>query len=269
MIGSATKLVAIVGSPIAQVKSPANFNGWFQEHTVDLAMMPIDLRADSVAAFVNTLRGWQNLQGCVVTVPYKQVITAHLDRLSQRAGLLGSVNVIRREADGTLLGDNVDGEGFVGAARQQGFEPKGKKALVLGAGGVGSAIACALCEAGVAELVITDLDNQRVQALARTLQSAFPSTRISHDYQSLADFALVANASPVGMGDSDELPLPAALLETLTAGALVADVVTSPEITAFLQRARMLGAKIQTGPQMARAQMGNLGHFMGVTPLGI
>ena len=92
MIGGATKLVAIVGSPIVQVKSPANFNGWFQDHTVDLAMIPIDLRADSVAAFVNTLRGWQNLQGCIITVPYKQVITARLPPLSQRAGLLGSVN---------------------------------------------------------------------------------------------------------------------------------------------------------------------------------
>ena len=269
MIDGATKLVAIVGSPIAQVKSPANFNAWFQEHAVDLAMIPIDMRADRVAAFVDTLRGWQNLQGCVITVPYKQVIAPHLDHLSQRAGLLGSVNVIRREADGTLLGDNVDGEGFVGAARQQGFEPQGKKALVLGAGGVGSAIACALCEAGVAELVITDPDSQRVQALAATLHGAFPDTRISHEYQSLADFALVANASPVGMGDRGELPLPSALLETLTAGSLVADVVTSPAITAFLQRAKTLGAVIQTGPQMARAQMGNLGHFMGVTPLGI
>jgi shikimate dehydrogenase len=269
MIGGATKLVAIVGSPIAQVKSPANFNAWFQDNNLDLAMIPIDVRADRVAAFVDTLRGWQNLHGCVITVPYKQVIVAHLDGLSQRAALLGSVNVIRREADGTLLGDNVDGEGFVGAARQQGFEPKGKMALVLGAGGVGSAIACALCEAGVAELVITDLDSQRVQTLAAALHGAFPDTRISHEYSSLADFALVANASPAGMGDSGELPLPAAMLETLTAGTLVADVVTSPAITPFLQRAETLGALIQTGPQMARAQMGNLGHFMGVTPLGI
>jgi shikimate dehydrogenase len=269
MIGGATKLVAIVGSPIAQVKSPANFNNWFQENNLDLAMIPIDVRADSIAAFVETLRGWQNLHGCVITVPYKQVIAPLLDRLSQRAALLGSVNVIRREAGGTLLGDNVDGEGFVGAARQQGFEPKGKKALVLGAGGVGSAIACALCEAGVAELVITDLDGQRVQALAAALHSVFPHARIGHEYASLADFALVANASPVGMGDSGELPLPAAMLNTMTAGTLVADVVTSPAITAFLQRAKALGALIQTGPQMARAQMGNLGHFMGVTPLGI
>lgn len=269
MIGGATKLVAIVGSPITQVKSPANFNAWFEANNLDLAMIPIDLSADTVEAFIATLRGWQNLQGCVITVPYKQIVARHVDSLSPRAALLGSVNVVCRQADGTLLGDNVDGEGFIGAARQSGFEPNGKRALVLGAGGVGSAIACALCEAGVAEVVITDLDSQRARALAVALRGAFPDTRVGHEYSSLAEFALVANASPVGMDNSGELPLPAAMLETLPAGCLAADVVTSPEITPFLARAQALGATVQTGAQMARAQMGHLGQFMGVMPLGI
>jgi len=269
MIDGTTRLIAIVGSPIEQVKSPRNFNTWFAENGRDMAMIPIDIRADAVPAFLDCLRGWHNLHGCVITVPYKQVIASHLEHLSERARLLGSVNVIRRDADGTLHGDNVDGEGFLAAARQQGFEPQGQSALVLGAGGVGSAIACALCEAGIALLVLTDLDSQRAQALGRILQSTFAATRIVHEYHSLAEFGLIANASPVGMHDSGELPLAADLMETLRKGCLVADVVTSPAITPFLQRAQALGATIQTGPQMARAQMGNLGHFMGVTPLGI
>lgn len=269
MIGGATQLVAIVGTPIAQVKSPVNFNTWFQANGLDLAMIPIDIRADTLAAFLDSLRGWQNLRGCVITVPYKQLVTPHLDHLSPRATLLRSVNVIRREADGTLFGDNVDGEGFLMAARQLGFTPEGQKALVLGAGGAGSAIACSLCEAGLAELVLADPDRQRAKTLADVLHNAFPKVRIGLGYASLAGFGLVANASPVGMLETDELPLPAALLETLTPGCLVADVVTSPAITPFLQRAQALGAVIQTGAQMARAQMGNLGAFMGVTPIGI
>lgn len=269
MLDGTTQLVAIVGSPIAQVKSPLNFNSWFQDQGLALAMLPIDLRADSLQAFIGMLRGWQNLRGCVVTVPYKQLLAGHLDRLSARAQLLGSVNVIRREADGSLCGDNVDGEGFLGAARQHGFTPAGAKALVLGAGGVGSAIGCALCEAGLARLVITDVDAARARALGDSLRGAFPATEVLHEYSSLADFALVANASPVGMGDGGELPLPEALLATLQPGCLVADVVTSPAMTALLQRAQALGADIQTGAEMARAQMGNLGHFMGVIPLGV
>ncbi|WPO98277.1 shikimate dehydrogenase [Pseudomonas sp. HR96] len=269
MLDGTTQLVAIVGSPIVQVKSPLNFNTWFQDHGLDLAMLPIDLRADSLPAFIGLLRGWQNLRGCVVTVPYKQLLAGQLDQLSARAQLLGSVNVIRREADGTLCGDNVDGEGFLGAARQHGFVPAGGNALVLGAGGVGSAIGCALCEAGLARLVITDVDAARARALGDSLRGTFPATEILHEYASLADFALVANASPVGMGNGGELPLSEAMLATLTQGCLVADVVTSPAVTAFLHRARALGARTQTGAQMARAQMGHLGHFMGVMPPGV
>lgn len=269
MVGGATQLVAIVGSPIAQVKSPVNFNTWFQDNGLDLTMIPIDVRADAIRAFLDCLRGWQNMRGCVITVPYKQVVTQYLDHLSARATLLRSVNVIRREADGTLLGDNVDGEGFLTAARQQGFEPHGQRALVLGAGGVGSAIACSLCEAGLSELVLTDLDSGRARGLADVLHNAFPAVRIGLAYRSLAGFALVANASPLGMRATDELPLPDAMLETLTPGCLVADVVTSPAVTPFLQQAQARGALIQTGPQMARAQMGNLGAFMGVEPSDI
>ena len=82
----------------------------------------------------------------------------------------------------------------------------------------------------------------------------------------------MVNASPVGMGatsDEGPLPLPHNLMQTLQTSTLVADVVTSPQVTPFLACARRMGCAIQTGPEMALAQLGNLGHFMGVTPLDI
>ncbi|WP_027897359.1 shikimate dehydrogenase family protein [Zestomonas thermotolerans] len=269
MIRGSTELVAIVGSPIAQVKSPENFNTWFANNGRDLAMIAIDLQENALDAFLSTLRGWQNLRGCVVTVPYKQVLATRLDGVSDRAKALCSVNVIRREPDGHLLGDNVDGEGFLNAARRQGFQAAGKRALVVGCGGVGSAIAYALCEAGVNDLVLDDVSAERADGLVERLGSLFPALRIERAYDSLADFDLLVNASPVGMGDSGELPLPAAMLESLQPGTYVADVVTSPEITPLLEFARARGCTIQTGPQMALAQLGNLGAFMGATPLEI
>lgn len=272
MIQGSTDLVAIVGSPVAQVKSPENFNGWFAEHQQNVAMLAIDLAQSALDDFVQTLRGWQNLRGCVVTVPYKQQLASRLDSLSERSAALRSVNVIRREADGQLVGDIVDGEGFVNAARQQGFNPHGKQALVIGTGGVGSAIAYSLCQAGVSALAISDLSQERVEVLGELLRSAFPQILISCAPTSLDAFDLVVNASPVGMGATDSdgpLPLPAELMQTLQATTLVADVVTSPAITPFLGFAQRLGCPIQTGPQMAMAQLGNLGHFMGVTPLQI
>jgi shikimate dehydrogenase len=98
------------------------------------------------------------------------------------------------------------------------------------------------------------------------LRGAFPSLAVGNAYEGLATFDLVVNATPVGMGDTGELPLPGMLLETLSSTALVADVVTSPVITPFLALAQNLGCRIQTGPEMARAQMGNLGAHMGVMP---
>lgn len=272
MIQGSTELVAIVGSPIAQVKSPENFNRWFAEHQTNVAMLAIDLAPTALDDFVQTLRGWQNLRGCVVTVPYKQQLAARLDSLTERSAALRSVNVIRRQADGRLVGDIVDGEGFLNAARAHGFDPRGKRALVIGTGGVGSAIAYGLCQAGARHLAISDLDAERVDALGSLLRKAFVDCVISSTPESLEAFDLVVNASPVGMGatsDDGPLPLPKALMDTLAADSLVADVVTSPAITPFLAFARGRGCAVQTGPEMALAQMGNLGHFMGVMPLQV
>ena len=272
MIQGSTELIAIVGSPVAQVKSPENFNRWFANQQQNVAMLAIDLAPNALQNFIETLRGWQNLRGCVVTVPYKQLLAGRLDGLSERSAALGSVNVIRRENDGRLVGDIVDGEGFLSAARQQGFNPHDKKTLVIGTGGVGSAIAYSLCQAGVSHLVISDLSTERVEALGELLRRAFPEIVISADPASLEHFDLIVNASPVGMGAADDdgpMPLPPALMQTLQGSTLVADVVTSPAVTPFLAFARHRGCAIQTGPEMALAQLGNLGHFMGVTPLQI
>ncbi|MBK5413289.1 shikimate dehydrogenase family protein [Pseudomonas sp. TH31] len=271
MIQGSTELVAIVGSPIAQVKSPENFNRWFADHQQNIAMLAIDLQQSALDDFVQTLRGWQNLRGCVVTVPYKQLLASRLDVLSERSIALCSVNVIRREADGRLVGDIVDGDGFLNAARKHNFAPQHKQALVIGTGGVGSAIAYSLCQAGVSHLVISDLSQERVEAFGDLLRRDFPKIVIGANPTSLEPFDLVVNASPVGMGATvnGPMPLPVALMETLQTTTLVADVVTSPAITPFLAFARRMGCPIQAGPEMALAQLGNLGHFMGVTPLEI
>ncbi len=174
--------------------------------------------------------------------------------------------MIRRERDGRLLGDNVDGAGFLGAARKHGFDPAGKRALVIGCGGVGSAISYALGEAGIVSITLSDPSTARMGAVCELLGNAFPGLSVSTQFSGLEDFDLVANASPVGMGTGAELPLSAALLATLQPDTLVADVVTSPEITPLLNRARQVGCAIQTGPEMAFAQLGHLGAFMGVTP---
>lgn len=266
MISGATRLVAIVGHPVSQVKSPTNFNDYFEKSGQDLVMIAMDVRPQSVPACIESMRGWQNLLGCVVTIPHKQAFGALMDKLSERARILGSVNVVRREADGRLVGDMVDGLGFLNAARARGFSPEGAHALVVGAGGAGGAIAHALCEAGAAELTILDIDEGRRNGLASLLQKNFPSITLPHEIENLASLDLVVNATPIGMQQTSAMPLPDHLLQSLQPVTLVADVVTSPELTPFLTFAMTKGCQVQSGPEMARAQLELLGLAMGVMP---
>ncbi len=266
MIQSTTELVAIIGTPIAQVKSPDNFNHWFRETGQDTAMIAIDIQASTLELFIGAMRGWRNLRGCVVTVPHKRAAAPLLDALTPRAEALGCVNVIRREPSGRLVGDIVDGDGFLNAARDHAFVPKDKHVCVIGAGGAGSAIALSLCEAGASHVAIADIAAERAHTLVTILQSRFPAVGFTTGFDTLAAFDLVVNASPVGMGDDLALPISREMSNTLRPGCLVADVVTTPPLTPFLQVAIQMKCEVQTGPEMALGQLGMLGHFMGVTP---
>ena len=102
MVSGTTQVVAVIGHPIAQVKSPDNFNRYFAEQHMDSVMIPVDIVPDAVAAYLNALRGWQNMTGVLVTVPHKQRAAALVDDLTPRARRLNAVNVIRKLADGRL-----------------------------------------------------------------------------------------------------------------------------------------------------------------------
>ena len=265
-ISGATEVVIIAGHPVVQVKSPANFNRWFQAHGQDMAMVAVDVSPQSVADLVKLARGWHNLRGIVVTVPHKQAFAQMVDSLSPRAQALGAVNVVRRDADGKLSGDMVDGFGFISAAKAHGFDSAGRRAAVVGAGGVGSAIAYALCESGIGSVALADSDAARLDALSRTLRAHFPKVDVTHGVSNLTQLDVLVNATPVGMNDSGALPLPGAVLETLAPHTLVADVVTSPELTPFLALAQARGCRIQKGPEMSLAQLELLGAHIGVMP---
>lgn len=264
MIGSETRLVAIIGSPIAQVKSPDNFNRYFADHATDRAMIAVDLLPGSVADFVSTARGWRNLDGFVVTIPHKTAVAELVDDLSDTARFLGAANVVRRHSDGRLSGDMTDGTGFVSASQLHGFTPAGKAVLLVGAGAAGSAIAYSLAAAGVASLRLSDHKDDRAQSLATRLAKVFPSVDITSGPIPIRSFNLVVNASSSGMQANDPLPIPEAVLNAMSGRGLLADVVTSPTITPLLALAVARGLTIQTGEEMAKAQLFTLGSAMGI-----
>lgn len=263
MITGTTRIIGIVGSPIVQVKMPEMLNTELARRGLDIVVIPLDIGRNGIDAFVMVLRNWNNLLGCIVTVPYKQAFMSHIGDLSERAQRLQAVNVIRRNGDGTFAGDMMDGRGFISALGKNGFEAHGMRAAVFGLGGAGSAISDALCEAGVQTLAVTDIDPARLDRVGTMLAAAAPRTHISRRIELLDNYDLIVNATPSGMNGDMSMPLPAAAMQALRPETFVADVVTMPAVTPFLAAAAARGCRTQGGNDMARAQTEVLGSFVG------
>jgi shikimate dehydrogenase len=172
--------------------------------------------------------------------------------------MLGVVSVIRRNPDGTWHGDMLDGLAFVKAQKDHGAEPEGARVLLVGAGGAGSAIAIALLEAGVGELIIHDADEPRVATLIELL-SGISQGRVSAGPPDPTGCDLVCNATPMGMEENDPLPVNAALL---TSSMFVGDVIAGHGLTAFLQAAEAAGCKTANGGHMVEAAQDVMADFM-------
>lgn len=241
-----TRVFVIIGDPIAQVKSPGGITKALHERGQNAVLIPAHVAPGDFSAYVKGVSVARNVDGIVVTVPHKFAAHAHCASTSKRAQLLGAVNVMRRNADNTWHGDMCDGEGFVQGIRRAGCSPEGKRALLAGAGGAGSAIALALLENRVSELAIHDDDPARRDALIERLASRFGSS-VHAGSSDPRGFEVIVNATPSGMRDTDALPVQTARLD---AGMFVGDVITVPELTPLLVAARAVGCTIQTGVGM-------------------
>ena len=241
-----TRVHFIVGDPIAQVKSPSAVSAALQQAGLDALVIPAHVPPADLQTWVAGVSLARNVDSIIVTVPHKFACHALCGRTSERAAFLGAVNTMRRDADGVWLGDMCDGTAFVAAMRAQGVEPRGKRALVVGAGGAGSAIAHALVTEGCALLAVHDPDDTRRLALAGRLD-ALGLCRIAEGSADPAGFNVVVNASPVGMQHDDPLPVDVSQLDD---GAFVGCVITAPAITALVAAARARGLTTVTGAEM-------------------
>ena len=253
-LSGATRIHLIVGDPVAQTKSPAGLTREFAARGVDAVCVPMQVAVADIDAFFAVAKRVQNIDGIVVTVPHKLAATRHCDVLSERSHALGAVNAMRRGPDGRWSGDMTDGVALVAALRAAGHDPKDRAALVVGAGGAGSAVVLALAEAG-ARVAVHDIDAARRDDLARRLAA----WRIGIGSADPAGCDLVVNATPLGMAAGDPLPVDAA---RIARGAVVADLVTKPAVTPLLAAARERGAQIVTGADMFAPQAGILADFL-------
>lgn len=256
---AAATVIAMIGSPIAHAHLPGTFNRRFAEEGVNAVMTPLDVAPERLADFFAALRGWSNCRGCVVTAPHKRGAVELVDAASDRARGLQAVNLVVREADGRLVGDNVDGAGFVeGLHRQTSVE--GKRAIVFGCGGAGSSIALSLAEAGAGALRLVDVDAGRADALASFVASQVRVPIETGAPDSLEAYDVVVNATAIGLDGTSMVHS----LATVCPDALVADVLAVAELTPWLRAAQERGCAIQPGSAMAEGQFGLIAERFGM-----
>ena len=245
-LDGATRVHIIVGDPIAQVKSPAGVTQSFHERGHNAIVIPAHVAPRDLNAYVQGLSLAQNVDGIIVTIPHKFAAYELCATASERSHFLRSANTLRRNPDGTWHGDMFDGLGYVTAMQRKGCDPQGRRVLLIGAGGAGSAIAHAVIEAGAAVLAVHDGDTQRRDSLIERL-AALGKGRVQVGTTDPSGFDIVLNATPAGMRPEDPLPVE---VERLPAHAFVGDVITAPAVTPLLECARAGGRHTMTGADM-------------------
>lgn len=261
-ISGASRILGVVADPVSQARSPAMANALLQQRGLfgPFVLLPMHVDAAGFPAFMAGLRSLRNFAGTIVSMPHKVVACDLVDQLTPQAHLVGAVNVVRRNADGSLVGTMLDGEGFVAGLARAGHMVQGADILLVGAGGAASAIAFALAKNGCASLCLLNRTPQRAQALAQRVSQAFPQVKVATQDHAASHYHLGINGTSLGMKPGDELPLSVSQIGRCE---MLAECVLAPEMTQLLTLAASRGKTVHTGIHMLAAQMDLMLSFMG------
>lgn len=256
-----TRVFGIIADPIAQVRTPQAVNALLSEQGAQAVFVPFHVAGEDLAAFVAGLKAWKNLPGFTLTIPHKEATLALCDLLGPMAQISGSVNAVRKTADGRWEGETFDGLGFVSGLRAQSIDPMDKRIYLLGAGGAAKAIAAALADAGAAHIAVGNRSAAKAAALVDRINAVFPDRCAVASNDGLRAADIVVNATSVGLSDSDGLPINVALLQP---HQIAAEVIMQPETTAFLHQAEARGCRIHRGIHMLHGQLREITAFLGM-----
>lgn len=256
-IKGTTGLLALIGSPVGHSGSPAMYNFSFQYHNLDYAYMAFDIKEDEVPAALDAMRLFK-MRGCNVTMPCKNKAAQCVDELSPAARIVGAVNTIVNE-NGKLVGHITDGTGFVRNLKEHGVDVKGKKMVVLGAGGAATALQVQCALDGAARISIfnpNDVFLDRAKSTAEKLEKEVPECKVNvyciEDQDKLreeiANTDILVNGTLAGMKPHDDISLVDKSM--FHKNLVVADVVYNPEETRMLREAKEAGCRTVGGKGM-------------------
>ncbi len=246
------ELVGVLGYPVAENPTCVMQEAAFRELGLNWRYLTIEVKPDGLADAVRGIRT-MGFQGINLTIPHKVAVMELLDEIAPDAAMIGAVNTVRRD-ENRLIGENTDGKGFLHGVREEGkLDPKGKRVVVLGAGGAARAITVELALAGAAELRVLNRGRERGEAMVDDLKARTgANASFQHwldTYRVTDDVDILVNATSIGLfPDVDAMPNIA--LDTARPDLLVCDVVPNPPETRLIQTARAHNLKVLTGLPM-------------------
>ena len=256
MIDGHTKMYCLIGSPVGHSGSPAMYNYSFDRLGINAAYLAYDVPLEKTGEAVAALK----LLGCGgfnITMPCKTEVTKYLDRLSPACELIGASNCVVVEEDGTLTGHNTDGLGFVANLRVHGVDVKGKKMVILGAGGAGTAVAMQSAVDGASEIHIFNRKGYtfypNAELTVKKITEKIPGCKASvtdlADTEALVEAVkncdILVNATKVGMAPLDKETLIDKSL--FRSDLVVADTVYNPKKTRMILEAKEAGVRAAIG----------------------
>lgn len=260
-VNGKSKILFILAHPVGHVRASHVFNAYFSKTGKNAAAVPLHVHPDDLVQIIDAIRKLGNVSGFGVTIPHKIAIIPILDEVTDAAQEIGAVNFVRREESGRLVGDNIDGPGFIEGLRNNNIDPKDRSVLMLGAGGAGRAVGFALAKAGVRSLWVTNRNQAKAAALVEDIQSAYPDCTFQSGPDHGKQFNLIVNTTSLGMADDDELPID---LLDVSPDTIVSDIIVNPPMTRLLQLAQAKGCRIINGVPMLDAQMVLACKHMGI-----
>jgi len=262
-VSGRTRLYGIVGHPIEQVRSPEMFTAEFVSRRADAIMLPFHVLPEDFETVVPALMKMPNLDGLIFTIPFKQRAMALADEIGPNARIVGAINALARRPDGGWQAEIFDGLGCVEGFRRRGILFAGKRVMLIGAGGAGSAIAVAIAHEGPEHMRLFDLDQARVSDLADKVRAVDGNITVESGDPAHDGFDILLNASPVGMLEDSRLPIAA---DRFSPRLTVFDAIVKPETTPLLALAESSGCTTVRGREMMRGQIARMTDFLGFRP---
>ena len=256
-----TELIAHIGFPTHSFKSPLIYNPYFEKEGINALVVPMGCQAEHYPAFLKSVFQLTNIRGALITMPHKVTTVGLLEEVTATVKVAGACNAVKLDAQGRLVGDMFDGAGFVRGVQRKGFDLIAKRVLVVGSGGVGSAIAASLAAEKIKAISLFDVNTASCEGLAQRLKQEYPHIEVQTGSNDPDGHDLVVNATPMGMNEGDPLPMDVSRIAPET---FVGEVVMRTEMTAFLQAAKNRGCKVQVGSDMLFEQIPAYLEYFGL-----